>query len=710
MKHSAYWVGALLLISACHEQTQPLFSQHLPAETAPLTSLAFPVQPKPEAQGQATLTGTQLRVRLQLPPRPLFGIQALYLGDADTLAATVSDSHGKTYTPVGADGNGHVPYPSNGVIELSFNDVLPDPLLFVEVKVQDNLADIPQAELATVLKQTQTTPATTTLNFQTTAMAKTMRTLLNNNPDRARSLSLTALTSLINSITGASPTYAQRHPSLVNTTLLAQDLEAQNPGSLTPASYRLDGHLLNVSVAGLFHTDKIIAQVTDAASAMVTQGNGVHSLGQGTPGNGLQVRVQEVAGNINRYVLNSPPGPINLTEGGSTTLTVEALGQVGELRVNTETFSTQNNPKLAMDAEGNFVICWGSNFQDGSGFGIYAQRYNHQGVPLGNEFRVNSTTTGGQTSNSIAMDSDGDFVVSWHSAHTGDTDIYAQLYNSLGEPQGSEFRANTYTSDSQRVPFVAMDASGNFTIMWSSSGQEANLNIYGQRYNHLGVAQGTEFRLNDPVGAINNAMNHSLQDAPIAMNASGAHVVAWKQGTTSSDIYARTYSATGVAGPPFRVNTYTPGNQTSPVVAMDDAGNFIVGWDSTDGDDLGIYAQRYAADGTPQGSEFQVNITTAGAQISPKVAMHGPSGDFVFTWISPQPDTTPQVIARRYASDGTPQTGEYQVNLSEGNKYSPSLAIAPDSSGVFVWIDIDASTQGISALRFGTDGLPILAP
>jgi hypothetical protein len=33
-----------------------------------------------------------------------------------------------------------------------------------------------------------------------------------------------------------------------------------------------------------------------------------------------------------------------------------------------------------MDAAGNFVVTWSSYGQDGSGSGIYAQRYNAAGV------------------------------------------------------------------------------------------------------------------------------------------------------------------------------------------------------------------------------------------------------------------------------------------------------------------------------------------
>ena len=40
--------------------------------------------------------------------------------------------------------------------------------------------------------------------------------------------------------------------------------------------------------------------------------------------------------------------------------------------------------------DGDFVIAWMSYLQDGSGHGVYAQRYNASGVPQGPEFRVNT--------------------------------------------------------------------------------------------------------------------------------------------------------------------------------------------------------------------------------------------------------------------------------------------------------------------------------
>ena len=70
---------------------------------------------------------------------------------------------------------------------------------------------------------------------------------------------------------------------------------------------------------------------------------------------------------------------------------------------------------VAMDPDGNFVIAWSSFNQDGSGWGVYAQRYDSNGVVQGSEFRVNTTTGGDQMQPNVAMDGSGNFTVVWTS-------------------------------------------------------------------------------------------------------------------------------------------------------------------------------------------------------------------------------------------------------------------------------------------------------
>jgi hypothetical protein len=170
-----------------------------------------------------------------------------------------------------------------------------------------------------------------------------------------------------------------------------------------------------------------------------------------------------------------------------------------EFRVNTYTTGSQRFPSLAAGAAGNFVVVWGSDLQDGSSYGNFGQRYNNSGPPLGPEFRVNTYTTSTQSRPSVAADPAGNFVVVWHS-NTQDgssTGVFGQRYDSFGAPLGPEFRVSTFTTNTQYRPTVATDSLGNFVVVWASYTQDgSNSGVFGQRYDNGGTPQGPEFRVN----------------------------------------------------------------------------------------------------------------------------------------------------------------------------------------------------------------------
>ena len=64
-------------------------------------------------------------------------------------------------------------------------------------------------------------------------------------------------------------------------------------------------------------------------------------------------------------------------------------GHWQRVRVNTY-LTNQYGAGVAMTANGDFVVTWTSDGQDGSGQGVYAQRFNASGVAQGSEFRVNT--------------------------------------------------------------------------------------------------------------------------------------------------------------------------------------------------------------------------------------------------------------------------------------------------------------------------------
>ena len=87
---------------------------------------------------------------------------------------------------------------------------------------------------------------------------------------------------------------------------------------------------------------------------------------------------------------------------------------------------------------GGFVVAWSSRNQDGNQWGVYAQRYDAAGSPLGSEFRVNTTTKHDQQDPRVAIDPSGNFAVTWSSDRQdagGTWGVYAQHYDAAGVPR-----------------------------------------------------------------------------------------------------------------------------------------------------------------------------------------------------------------------------------------------------------------------------------
>jgi hypothetical protein len=162
----------------------------------------------------------------------------------------------------------------------------------------------------------------------------------------------------------------------------------------------------------------------------------------------------------------------------------------------------------------------------------------------------------------------------------------------------------------------------------------------------------------------------------------------------NTNIYAQRYSADGTPqGGEFRVNTTTALGEDSPSIALDADGDFLIAWARFEQtENTNIYAQRYSADGATLGSEFRVNTTTANEQFSPSVGLDA-DGDFVIAWTRNDDQNHVDIFAQRYSANGTPLDGEFQINttfVSLGTNISDvTLAVAMDADGDFVavWDD-----------------------
>ena len=375
-----------------------------------------------------------------------------------------------------------------------------------------------------------------------------------------------------------------------------------------------------------------------------------------------------------------------------------------EFRVNTFTTGSQLAPAVAVDVGGTIVVVWESP-QDGSGLGVFAQRYNGFGLPVGPEFRVNTFITGNQFAPAVTSEISGHFVVVWASELQDGSGlgIFGQRYLNVGVPDGPEFRVNSYTTGDQLAPSVVVEKSEIFIVVWESVGQDGSgSGIFGQRYIGFGPALGGEFR-------INTTTNGDQRSPSVAANQASTFVIVWEsdgQDGSSSGVFGQRYSSSGPPqGPEFRANSFTTGNQRAPAASA--SGNrFAVVWQSQDQDTsgYGIFGQRYNFDGAPLGSEFLVNTFVAGDQSQPAAA-NDISADFAVVWQSTGQDgNAAGVYGQRYANTGTPVGPEFRVNTyTTGAQNRPAVAARFGGEFVVAWTSDqqDGSQYGVFSQRYG---------
>jgi hypothetical protein len=346
-----------------------------------------------------------------------------------------------------------------------------------------------------------------------------------------------------------------------------------------------------------------------------------------------------------------------------------------ESLVNTHTADGQFAPFLSMDARGNFVVVWNSIFQDGSGSGVFGQRFDAAGVRVGGEFLVNNTTPGQQLAATVAVARRGDFVVAWEDQY-GDIDIKARRYDRSGAALGAEFRVNAYTPGAQRFPSVAYDAAGNFVVVWGSAHDGDAGGVFGRRFGASGNPIGAEFTV--------NSYTTGFQGDPRVVGTAGGGFVVVFVGEGGSDyLHARRFDAGGSPiGAEFSVTTSGAGIE--PAVAALPQGGFVVVWTSylQDGSSFGVFGRAFDAQGLPLTPEIPVNSFTTDAQAFPAVAVDG-QGGVVVIWESTLQDGSSQgVFGQRFTAEGARRGAEFRLNAYTTGSQA-GVTVAADSAGNF---------------------------
>lgn len=370
-----------------------------------------------------------------------------------------------------------------------------------------------------------------------------------------------------------------------------------------------------------------------------------------------------------------------------------------EFQVNTHVSGKQSLPDTAQLEAGGFVVVWQSEGQDGSGWGIYGQRFDSRGNPQGEEFPVNTHTAQDQGAPSTAGLTGGGFVVVWNSLDQDGSGfgVYGQLFDPVGMPVGKEFLVNTNTRLNQGSADVVATPEGGFCVVWESDkGDGSQKQVYRQQFDAQAVKVGEEVLVGDN------------QQRPSLARLVGGGTVVLSEG---KGIFGQRYDSFGAqVGEAFQVNTKTFDYSVTPQVAPTLEGGFTAIWENIIPGSFryDIYGQCFNASGAKVGAEFVVNTEISKNQWQP--AITGPVGrGTLAVWASQgQDEVYGGVYGQELDERGRKIGQEFRANNYTANLQNyPSPQTLVGGGVVIVWVSEgqDGSQAGIFGRIF-----PEIAP
>lgn len=365
------------------------------------------------------------------------------------------------------------------------------------------------------------------------------------------------------------------------------------------------------------------------------------------------------------------------------------------------TANVQKQPWVAARDDGAFVVVYSQG-------DMFARIFDRNGAPLGPDFKINPTINSGeQDEGYVALDPiTGDIAVGWSDRQGNDgfqMGCGARFLAANGTPYSQEQIVNVHTEFSQFEPYLAWLVGGKVLAAWADAGADGSCGCIGRLFNRYGTPLGGEILLNEP-------SPKTQIDPAVSSNRTDTFVCAYvdASGNTGEprEVMVRLFDQNLVPkGPSILVNSFSPGMQRDPVVAMCASGEFVVVFQdesALDGDSFGIFARCFKADGTPKGPQFQVNQATAGIQRDPHVCCDY-VGNFVVTWEDASGGNY-DVKIRRYDRDGAPLSNEIAVSTAAtgDQTYAKSAMSQNGQRVVTVWFDSNGGDDYGRIFALGT--------
>ncbi len=320
-------------------------------------------------------------------------------------------------------------------------------------------------------------------------------------------------------------------------------------------------------------------------------------------------------------------------------------------------------------------------------------------VTLGNLFDINTTQSGYQGVASVSTLANGNAVVVWENYEGSTAPIMGQIVDPTGALIGAEFAVSGAGTSSINNPEVTVLSNGNF-IVGSLSDTDSTIRVFGP----TGTPLTTE-----------TTLSGGNSEAFIAPTSDGGYVATYAFQTHgvagSYEVNAIVYDSNHVVQSNIIVDdTDGTGYQDGPWAAVAADDSFVVVWTAYEatGGHRGIFGQRYNADGTLLGVEFQIPPGLAIEDHHMADVRFLDNGEFVVAWtVESQATFETGVYFNRFDANGVAIGTQVQVNTTNDvNISEPHMTTLPDGGFVIIWkangtLDTES---GIFGQRFDING------
>jgi hypothetical protein len=341
--------------------------------------------------------------------------------------------------------------------------------------------------------------------------------------------------------------------------------------------------------------------------------------------------------------------------------------------------TTAERPRVVVDALGNAFAVW--QRRDGLTRSVWANRY-VLGTGWGTAAQISVVGSTESSANlpEIAVDASGNATVVWEQSDNGLSSIWSNRYvNGTGWGTATQIQTRTAVTGDAFTPHIAVDALGNALAVWEQF-EGGIFEIWSNRYT-AGATWGTAVPVETNPG--------SASSARVAFDeTTGRAFAVWRQGSgTCLCVWSSQFTTGAGWSTPKMIANGSAMTAPTPQIAVDGFGSAYAVWtESDDAQHFDVWSNRFTGGGdwgTP------VMIDDHGGGSGPPRIVADLNGNAYVVWEQTQANTPGTTIRwnlyKTGAGWGTPGLIASTTDVASGTGGNPDITFDPNGIAHVAW-------------------------